>query len=354
MKKELFILSVVVAFSLLTYWLVEPFAHSQMHPHVDIKGFVYNGDSDIKEVDHKISKIREDIETENAKEKPDAKKLGMLDADMKAAEERREAKKIFWADVERIAALKGDAVAGEASYNTGCVACHYDGAAPMGGVIPPNLQTAGALYERHYLIGLIKDPAMASNVDHKFSIVRNHQMDSVKYMITTDQDIVNTIAYLQKIAPKQEEITPKIAFEDACGRCHDVRYKNWTIRTGTKPTFKDRRDEMAFDIAHLDAQEGITGYMGKLPPDLSMYIRSRGAHYISAFIEDPQQLLLGTSMPRVGVNAKSAEKVIAYLEEAGDPKAEERNRVGMYVMIYMIFFVITAYLWKRQIWKDLH
>jgi len=353
MKKELFILSVVVAFSLLTYYLVEPFAHGQMHPHVDIKGFVYTGDSDIAEIDNKISKIRSAIEKEKEAEEPDTKKLGMLDADMQAAEARRESKKVFWADVERIAALKGDPVAGEASYNVGCVGCHNDAALPMEGVVPPDLKTSGALYERHYLIGLIKDPAMASNVDHKFSIVRHHQMESVKYMVTTDEDIVNTIAYLQKIAPKQEEITPAIAFEDACGRCHDVRYKNWTI-TGTKPTFKDKRDEMAFDIKHLDAQEGITGYMGKLPPDLSMYIRSRGAHYISAFMEDPQQLLLGTSMPRVGVNAESAAKVIAYLEEAGDPKKDERNRVGMYVMIYMVFFIIVAFLWKKQIWRDLH
>jgi len=352
MKKELFILSVVVAFSLLTYWLVEPFAHGQMHPHVEIEGFKYSGSSDIAEVDKKISKIRKDIEVEEAQEKPDTKKLSMLNADMQAAETRRDAKKVFWADVERIAVLKGDAVAGEAVYAS-CTGCHMEGAAPMGGVVPPPLKSAGALYERHYLIGLIKDPAMASNVDHKFSIVRNHQMDSVKYMVTTDKDIVDVIAYMESIAPKQEEITPEIAFQDACGRCHDVRYNKWTI-TGTKPTFKDRRDEMAFDIKHLDAQEGITGYMGKLPPDLSMYIRSRGEHYIKAFIEDPQQLLLGTSMPRVGVNAASAEKVIAYLEEAGDPKAEERNRVGMYVMIYMIFFVIVAFLWKKQIWKDLH
>ncbi|PHR59540.1 MAG: cytochrome C [Arcobacter sp.] len=352
MKKELFILSVVVAFSLLTYYLVEPFAHSVMHPHVEIDGFKYSGASDIAEVDHKISKIRTDIEAEKAKEKPEDKVLKMLDADMQAAEARREAKKVFWTDVERIAALKGDAVHGESVY-ANCTSCHMDGAAPMGGVIPPSLRTSGAIYERHYLIGLIKDPAMASNVDHKFSIVNNHQMDSVKYMVSTDQDIVDVIAYMEKIAPSMDEITPKVAFEDACGRCHDVRYMNWTI-TGTKPTFKDKRDEMAFDIKHLDAQEGIKGYMGKLPPDLSMYIRSRGEHYIKAFVEDPQQLLLGTSMPRVGVNAQTADKVIAYLEEAGDPKAQERNTIGMYVMIYMIFFVIAAYLWKRQVWRDLH
>lgn len=352
MKKELFILSVVVAFSLLTYYLVEPFAHGVMHPHVEIEGFKYSGASDIAEVDSKIANIRTSIEEEKGKEKPSDKALAMLDKDMQAAEARREAKKVFWSDVERIAALKGDAVKGEVVY-ANCTGCHMEGAAPMGGVVPPDLKTTGAIYERHYLIGLIKDPAMASNVDHKFSIVRNHQMDSVKYMVNTDQDIVDVIAYMEKVAPAIEEITPKMAFEDACGRCHDVRYKNWTI-TGTKPKFKDKRDEMAFDISHLDAQEGITGYMGKLPPDLSMYIRSRGAHYIEAFMEDPQQLLLGTSMPRVGVNAQTAEKVIAYLEEAGDPKAEERNRIGMYVMIYMIFFIVTAFLWKKQIWRDLH
>ena len=48
MKKELYILSVVVAFSLLTYYFVEPFAHGVMHPHVESKNFVYDGTSDIK------------------------------------------------------------------------------------------------------------------------------------------------------------------------------------------------------------------------------------------------------------------------------------------------------------------
>ena len=32
--RELKILAVVVALTLITYWGVEPFAHSQMHPHV--------------------------------------------------------------------------------------------------------------------------------------------------------------------------------------------------------------------------------------------------------------------------------------------------------------------------------
>jgi len=35
--KELKIFGVVTAFTLLLYWGVEPFAHSQMHAHVDKK-----------------------------------------------------------------------------------------------------------------------------------------------------------------------------------------------------------------------------------------------------------------------------------------------------------------------------
>ena len=347
MKKELVILSVVVAFSLLTYWLVEPFAHSQMHPHVESQGFEYKGTTDIEEVEHKIAQIKAEHDRTS-----DPKAKAVLEADLKASETRVEAKKAFWKDVERIAALKGDASAGEAVY-ANCTSCHMEGAAPMGGVTPPDLKSSGVLYERNYLIGLIKDPAMVSNIDHKFSAERPHPMDSVKYMVSSDEDIVNVIAYLQKIAPKQEELTPEVAFQDACGRCHNVRYNNWTL-IGEKKKFKDKRDELAFDIKKLDAEEGITGYMGKLPPDLSMYIRSRGEHYISTFVEDPQQLLLGTSMPRVGVNAESAEKVIAYLEEAGDPKKAERDRVGMYVLLYMILFIIAAFLWKKQVWKELH
>ena len=44
--RELKILAVVVALTLITYWGVEPFAHSQMHPHVAPADFAF---SDLKE-----------------------------------------------------------------------------------------------------------------------------------------------------------------------------------------------------------------------------------------------------------------------------------------------------------------
>ena len=40
--RELKILVVVVFFTGVLYWGVEPFAHSQMHPHVDAPDYTFN------------------------------------------------------------------------------------------------------------------------------------------------------------------------------------------------------------------------------------------------------------------------------------------------------------------------
>ncbi len=40
-NKEPIILAVVVAFTLITYYLVEPYAHHVMHKHVESEGFTY-------------------------------------------------------------------------------------------------------------------------------------------------------------------------------------------------------------------------------------------------------------------------------------------------------------------------
>ncbi len=58
--RELKILAVVVFFSLLTYYLVEPYAHHEMHKKVDAQGneivieshgFTYDGTDDIAEAE---------------------------------------------------------------------------------------------------------------------------------------------------------------------------------------------------------------------------------------------------------------------------------------------------------------
>jgi ubiquinol-cytochrome c reductase cytochrome c1 subunit len=44
----------------------------------------------------------------------------------------------------------------------------------------------------------------------------------------------------------------------------------------------------------------------------------------------------------------------AFLAYSGDPIKLERHRIGAYVLLYLAFFFIFAYLLKREYWKDVH
>jgi ubiquinol-cytochrome c reductase cytochrome c1 subunit len=313
-NKEPLILAVVVAFSLITYYLVEPFAHHVLHKHVESEGFAYADLAPLTKAGN---------------------------------------------------ATNGKELVMGAGACTGCHAIEAVGmpaamepqmAAASYGVNPPDLSNAGAIYDAKFLADLIKNPAHALKVEHKFDAAKGHMHPMASFYGAggdIEQEVADMVAYLQSIAIKPEEVTPKIAFENACGRCHAVSYEKWT-QLGEKPSFKYKKDELAFDIKVLEYEDSLKAYMGKLPPDLSMYIRSRGEHFISTFIENPQSQLEGTAMPRVGVTPEAAEKVIEYLEDAGDTKRHEREEVGKNVMIYIVIFAIFALLWKKQVWKELH
>ena len=313
-NKEPLILAVVIFFTLVTYYLVEPFAHSQMHKHYESKGFKY---ADLPVI----------TKTGNATHGKD------LVTGAAACTGCHSIKK------EGFPATM-DATAAAASY----------------GVNPPDLSNAGAVYDANFLNNLIRNPAHALMVEHKFDASKGQMHPMPPFYGAggdMDQEVADIVAYLQSIAPKAKDLTPKQAYETACGRCHANHYASWS-QIGETPKFKYKKDELAHKIKLLEYQDSLKAYMGKLPPDLSIYIRSRGEHYIKTFVENPQQYLKGTAMPRVGVNAQAADKVIEYLEDSGDAKRHERESVGKNVMIYIVIFAIFALLWKKQIWRDLH
>jgi len=327
--RELKIFAVVAFFSLLTYYLVEPYAHHAMHMKVDAEGneivieshgFTYDGTDDIVE----------------AERKGDAALVTK--------------KKAFWSDVVAVSKMTGNAAAGEAVF-ANCIGCHNGANINMGGVIPPNLDHAGAIYDKNYLIAVIKDPAMASNVDHKYADTSMHPMGSIKYTVSDNQQIADVVAYM--LEKKSGEVTPKEAFTEACVRCHAVRYTKVT-QLGDVPKFKHEKDGLAYKIKVIEEQDMVKAYMGNLPPDLSMMIRARGEHFMETFIENPQGQLAGTSMPRVGLNHEGYEKVKAYLTEAGDPSKKAREKLGPWVIGFFIIFTILAFLWKKAMWKDHH
>ena len=315
--KELKILAVVVFFTLATYLLVETYAHSVMHPTVDSKKFVY---SDLDEA------------------------------------------------TKGVMSKKGNAANGKSLVSdAGCTGCHSINvekiSAPMDaltaaasyGVNPPDLSNSGVVYDAKFLADLIKNPAHALKVEHKFTPESGKMHPMVPFYGMggdIDQEIADMVAYLQSIAVSQDDLTPEMAFEDACSRCHTMDYLKWT-QLGSIPKFKGEIESLTYKLQVLEYQDSLKAYMGKLPPDLSMQVLARGETRTRNFIEDPQSYLDGTAMPRVGVTAESAEKVITFMLDSADAKREQREEVGKYVVGFMVLLAILAFLWKQQIWRDL-
>ena len=279
--KEFLALIVVVVITGVIYWGVEPFAHGQMYPKVSPADYTY-------------------------------------------------------ADLKPLEAQGGNAANGKEIVTANCLACHSikaeglempfspEDALAAYGVVPPDLSSAGLIYDKNFLGNVIKDVALATKQTHKFD--GNHPMPAYNWM--SDQEIADIVAYLQSIAPK--ELSNKEVFIDACGRCHDVKYDQWF------------------------AQGGLKTYLGTKVPDLSMMIRSRNLEYLHTFINDPQKRLAGTAMPRVGLTQQAEDQVIAYMESGGDSKKAERESLGWKLVVFMVVMGVIAYLWKRKIWHDAH
>jgi ubiquinol-cytochrome c reductase cytochrome c1 subunit len=289
--RELKILAVVVFFTGALYWGVEPFAHSKLHPHVEAPEYTFS-------------------------------------------------------DVDGLNGSVGDATKGAELVAANCTACHSIekagfpaimdnvSAAASYGVVPPDLSTAGHIYDENFLAAFIKDPVKATKTEHKFVDGKVHPMPAYGWM--QPNEIADIVAYLKSIAPKT--MSNKEVFADACQRCHSIKYGDFYGGSMTAKT----------------PTENITSYMGIIPPDLSQYIRSRGEEYLHEFINNPQKHLEGTAMPRVGLTLESEKQVIEYMTEVGDSKKPHRESLAGPFLGYLVIFAIFAWLWKAKIWREVH
>ncbi|ECO3445645.1 cytochrome c1 [Campylobacter coli] len=373
--RELKIFLVVVVFTALVYWGVEPYAHSVMKPHVAPANFDYAAE------DTAYAKgiiAEKEIALEDAKKSNDAKRIESAQQDLDKAKENLAKVEELWADVAKIDFTKGNAAKGKEFFNNNCFACHGvkedDIAANIIdsslGVIPPDLSSAGVIFDEKFLAALIMNPALALKVDHKFGDA--FIMTAYNSEVSGDSEelvnanIADVIAYLKEVGLKfeakenatikqeaelkyskiedaneksalvEKEIAfakDKSTFIEACGRCHDIKYDNFFTPSN-----------------HND----LANYLGSVPPDLSMMIRSRGEQYLHDFINNTQKLLPGTAMPRVGLTEDAQVKVVSYLEKVGDSKKEERESTGIYIMIFFVILSIFAIGWKRSVWSKLH
>ncbi|EGO4877076.1 cytochrome c1 [Campylobacter lari] len=374
--RELKIFFVVVFFTGLVYWGVEPYAHSVMNPPSTPVNF------DFAKADAEFTKGEVALKEKaamDANASGSEKAIANAQKALELAKSQEEATKQLWEKIAKIDFTKGNAQKGKELFEGNCIACHGVKAAGIPatiadsslGVTPPDLSDAGAIYDEKFLTALIIDPVKALQISHKFNDENPFLMPA--YPLSGDeaqdnQDLADLIAFFKNTASeyekefdaklkadleekyaKNQELSEqtktaliakefdfaknKHTFENACGRCHDVKYDGFVSSSN---------------------MSDLKNYLGMTPPDLSMMIRSKGAHYLEIFINEPQKKIHGTAMPRVGLNEKAQTQVINYLEKVGDSKKEEREQTGIYIMIFFAILSIFAIGWKRSVWSKLH
>lgn len=199
-------------------------------------------------------------------------------------------------------------------------------------------------------------------------------------------------------------------FMNYCSGCHSAQY----VRYNTIGKHLDLSEEQLIDNLMFNAEktfetiqsampaEDAERWYGTAPPDLSLMARARGADYVYNFLkgfyvsEDSPTgvnnvVLPGTSMPHVlwelqgyqtahfehhenedgsttttfeGFEQLSAGSMDAedyddfvrdtvnFLAYIAEPVRSDRRKLGVWVLMFLIFFFILATQLKKAIWKD--
>jgi ubiquinol-cytochrome c reductase cytochrome c1 subunit len=387
--KNIKIVLVLILFVGFTYWGIEPYAHHVFNPAVKPADFEF---SDLY--------AQRTIDTLDEAEQGAVKEI----VETQGLSERTAIAKVERSRIKGLIAA-GDLAAGTETFQV-CASCHNvesagiifasdpsEAAASVdrdkliaksrldlvgaNGLLPPDLSNAASIYDEVFLLEAIRDYSaaswMASHTDRQNELIPNkvkelkdangslgdEQALSTAEELTQksiasfnekamsnyimkmppnswmdDAQLASVVAYLKTQAKPVSELTPKEITISACARCHSVSYD---------------KVEMQADAQALKEYLGIDA----LPPDLSMIIRSKGEDYLRTFLNDPQKHLLGTSMPRVGLSEEAQDKVIAYLDQVGDPKKGERFGVGAFFVVYFLLLSVLAYMWKHNEFEEI-
>ncbi len=199
-------------------------------------------------------------------------------------------------------------------------------------------------------------------------------------------------------------------FMNYCSGCHSAKY----VRFNTIGEHLDLSEEQLIDNLMFNAEktfETIQSAMpaneaavwyGKAPPDLSLMARARGADYVYNFLKGfylaegsptgvDNLVLAGTSMPHVlwelqgyqtahfedhenddgsvtrafegfevfSAGSMDAEEyddfvrdTVNFLAYIAEPVRSDRRKLGVWVLMFLIFFYVLAAQLKKAIWKD--
>ncbi len=167
-------------------------------------------------------------------------------------------------------------------------------------------------------------------------------------------------------------------FMDSCKGCHSLqymRYKELADGIGFSDPIKENwmySDGNVNDpIITAMSKEDAAKWFGILPPDLSLTARARGVDwlytYMRSFYQDDKRpwgvnnkVFPDVAMPHVLNWMQDSDEydtivadLVNFLSYVGEPVQVERQRMGIWVLIFLSIFAAFAYLLKREYWKDI-
>ena len=204
-------------------------------------------------------------------------------------------------------------------------------------------------------------------------------------------------------------------FMNYCSGCHSARYVRFnTIARGLGVTEDQVINNLMFNadktfetIESSMRAEDARRWFGQAPPDVSLIARAKSTdyvyNYLKSFYVDPDsptgvdnRSLAGTAMPHVLWELQGYQKAnfreepipgqddgasrlvfdsfeqmtvgtmgaqefggfvrdtANFLEYIAQPERSTRRKLGVWVLIFLTFFLIVAQMLKKQIWKDVN
>jgi ubiquinol-cytochrome c reductase cytochrome c1 subunit len=195
-------------------------------------------------------------------------------------------------------------------------------------------------------------------------------------------------------------------FVNYCMSCHSASYMRYNRLAEDLGLGEDAVME---NLAFADVKIGETmdiamrpqdaeKWLGKVPPDLSLIARSRGADwlytYLMTFYQDESgawnnQAMPNASMPHVMWQLQGIQKpfyatdeqgqetvdhlvlhkpglqspeeyegtvrdLVTFLEYLAEPAQNKRKSAGVWVLLFLALFTMIAYLLKAEYWRDVH
>lgn len=172
-------------------------------------------------------------------------------------------------------------------------------------------------------------------------------------------------------------------FTNYCMGCHELKYLRYGRMgqdLGIKPELLQKNliftgarngDPMLNGMHKEDAKI----WFGNPPPDLTYAARHHSPDWIYSYLlsfysdasrpfGDNNKVFPNVAMPDVLYNMRqnlsedefkqNVADITNFLTYAAEPIRQERERIGVYVLVFLLILLIPAYLMKREFWKDVH